>query len=101
MQDIFIWVDSNRSIQYPIQANIYIRTTGYTDTINTLNKFDLNNNIIISFSKEFNDGKTGLDLAQYIVNNKLPHFKYMFHEQNCEDIDALLSENGYEQLTNY
>lgn len=95
----FLWIDDVRPA--PISNYHQVWSSSYHHAIHTINHMiDNGHSIIISFDHDLGFGKSGYDVAKYIVENQLPQdrISWRVHSANpvgVANITQLLTHYGY------
>lgn len=97
---IYLYIDDERYCPTEIRdAYIVITARDYYGAIDVI-KFCLSTGIdmCIDFDHDLGEGKTGYDVAKYIVENNIPLKRYVIHSRNpvgTWNIQQLLNHYGY------
>ena len=101
MKKIFIWLDNNRSCHCPkelVSEVIQLHCLSYEDAIAIIEKYKDEYEFYIDFNYNLGyNKKTGYDLAQYLIENKIK-CKYRVHGLNFsgkKNIEYLLDNYNY------
>lgn len=100
---IYIYIDDVRHCPEEIQdAYVVLTARGYCSAIDII-QFCLSGNIPmrIDFDHDLGEGKTGYDVAKYIVENQIPVEGYTVHSMNpvgAWNIHQLMSHYGYRRM---
>lgn len=97
---IYIYIDDERHCPKEIQdAYVVLTARDYYGAIDII-KFCLSTGtaMYIDFDHDLGEGKTGYDIAKYIVENQIPVEGYAVHSMNpvgVWNIHQLMSHYGY------
>lgn len=101
----YIYIDDTREDYSKVpdgMAIIHART--YAEAINALKQAqDRNYHIIVDFDHDLGTGKTGYDIAKYIVREGYPtaHLRFHIHSMNpvgAQNIRQLLARYNYTEF---
>ena len=100
---IYIYIDDERHCPKEIQDTYVVFTArDYYSAIDII-KFCLSTDtaMYIDFDHDLGEGKTGYDVAKYIVENQIPVEGYTVHSMNpigVFNINQLLQHYGYKKF---
>ena len=99
---LYIWIDDIRPIPQKVKENFeyIVIAKDYPQAIHLLNtkEFQQDFYIIVDFDHDLGIGKTGYDIAKYIIENQIKIFRFLVHSTNPIgkfNIIQLLEHYGY------
>lgn len=105
MKKHFIWLDDERPIRNDIHTIEKYITVHYCRSaamaIETLKAVPREEEIFMSFDHDLGHGKSGYDVAKWIVENHFPLTAFAVHSMNpvgAKNIRDLLTHYGYAEL---
>lgn len=98
---IKIWIDDTR--EKPVEYKVCVKS--YQQFLNFIRCYNRNKNmnkeeLFVDFDHDLGDGKSGYDIAKYIVENNIQLYGFRIHSMNpigVENIRSLLTYYGYEE----
>ena len=99
---LFIWLDDERKMPTFNTKNEMFHALNYDECIDAID-YGLKNKreIIIDFDHDLGQGKTGYDVAKYIVENNISIKGFKIHSMNpvgARNIYELLTHYGYKNI---
>lgn len=103
MDRVYIWLDDVRPCAIPpIKCEYGLITRDYESAIRNIEHYkNSDKQLYIDFDHDLGEGKSGYDVAKWIVENHVYNVHYRVHSMNPigrQNIEQLLDHYGYKKF---
>ena len=99
---VYIWIDDMRELCMGCPADVYICAHNYWEAIHYIQYYShCGDHIIVDFDHDLGEGKSGYDVAKYIVENNIQNLDFYVHSMNPvgrANIVQLLTHYGHSYI---